>query len=116
MIEHVKAFAGDAKLIERGLGALGQLKTIRPGDRLRELVKQNVVSEVNVAAWRKLRNSVAHGDWSGVENLQSFIDQTGKVQVLFYQLVFSVIGYVGKHTDWGGRGWPLIDYPPQKLI
>lgn len=114
LLIHLKAFPGDAKLIERAVGSVSQLKSIRPGDRLRELVRQNAISEANFAAWRKLRNSVAHGDWSGVENLQSFIDQKGRVQVLFYQLVFHLIGYAGKHTDWGQHGWPLADYPTQE--
>jgi hypothetical protein len=50
-----------------------------------------------------------------VQNLQSFIDQTARVKVLFLQLIFHLVGYAGKYTDWGARGWPLVDYPPQLI-
>jgi hypothetical protein len=112
LIDYLKKWPGDAAILKRAVGSVGQLKHIRPDDRLRELVRQNKVSEENVEAWRSLRNAVAHGDWSGVQQLQKFIDKTGRVHVLFYQLIFNLIGYQGKHTDWGAHGWPLIDFPP----
>ena len=65
------------------------------------MVASGVVGEAEREAWKKLRNTVAHGEWDKYE-LQQLLDLTGKVVGLFNQLVFHLIGYKGKHTDYGG--------------
>lgn len=112
LINYLEAWDGNALLVGRAKGSISQMKSARPGDRLRALVKAGLVSEAKVAAWVKLRNSVAHGDWSGVKQLQEFLDRIGDVQSLFYQLIAHLIGYSGPLTDWGARGWPDAMYPP----
>lgn len=109
---YINEWHGMSELKTRALGSVGQMKSVRPGDRLRDLIERRVVADKNVSAWTRLRNSVAHGDWSGVADLQTFIDRTEDVLVLFNQLIFHLIGYKGKYTDWGAHGWPIIQYPP----
>ena len=113
LVKHVRQWSGDSGIRERALGAMGNLKSPRPGDKLRELERKGLTTAQNREAWRSLRNSAAHGDWSAVrENLQGFIDKIEQVRVLFYRLIFAIIGYEGKHTDWGARGWPVVVFPP----
>lgn len=113
LVKHVRQWSGDAGIRERAIGALGSLKSARPGDKLRELERKGVTTAQDREAWRSLRNSAAHGDWSEVRtDLQGFIDKIEQVRVLFYRLIFTIIGFEGKHTDWGARGWPFVVFPP----
>jgi len=115
LFEYLGKWDGDEKLIERAKGSLGGLKQARPDDRLRDLVASGVVGEEERQAWKKLRNTAAHGDWHKYDGkLQELLDLTGKVTGLFNQLIFHVIGYRGRQTDYGTHGWPTNDYPPVK--
>jgi hypothetical protein len=46
-------------------------------------------------------------------DVQALIDAANKVRLLLYQLTFKLIGFSGQHTDYGTRGFPLMDYPPR---
>ena len=97
----------------RAAGSVGEIKRSRAGDRLKVLLSEGVVSDEGVRAWKGLRNSAAHGDWSGArDDLQGFLDRTGKARVLFFQLVFHLVGYRGPQTDYGTHGYPEIPFPP----
>ena len=47
---------------------------------------------------------------------QTALDMVNKTIVLMYKIIFQVIGYEGKFTDYGTVGYPLKDYPPVKLL
>lgn len=117
LVAHIRSWGGDKKIIERAMGAIGGLKRSRADDRLRALVAAGIVGEDERQAWKKLRNTAAHGDWHKYdENLQELLDLTGKVLGLFNQLVFHLIGYAGKQTDYGTHGWSTVDYPPKPVV
>jgi len=114
LIAYLKSWGGDTKLIDRVLGVVSSLKRARPDDRLRVLVAEGTVGEAERKAWNKLRNTVAHGNWHVYEGkLQELLDITHKVVGLFNQLVFHLISYKGKQTDYGTHGWLAIEYPPE---
>jgi hypothetical protein len=98
---------------QRAKSVIGNLKTARAADHLYALAREGVVNADNVAVWKKIRNSIQHGDWSGTEKEQEFHDGIGHLVVLLYQLIFRLIDYQGRQTDWGTTGWPLIKYPPK---
>jgi hypothetical protein len=100
----------DKRIIARAAGAIGQIKRLRPDDRLRELVATGAIGETERKAWKELRNVVAHGNWAKYE-LQGLLDLTHRVFVLFNQLIFHQIGYVGMYSDYGEHGWPTAQYP-----
>jgi hypothetical protein len=112
LLEYLQKWDGDADVRSRAVGAVGRIKSPRAADRLKALVERGAVSQRGCDAWKKLRNTATHGDWSMVDDLQCMLDDINQVRVLFYQLVFHLIGYTGKQTDYGTHGWPLIDYPP----
>ncbi len=108
LIEHVKAWDKDAKVLERAVGAVGQLKHIRAGDRFLSLIASGAVCPDAVAAWKKMRNSVAHGDWSGTTNLQVFLDRIGEGADAFLPTDPSSGNiYTGLQTDYGTHGFPF---------
>ena len=111
-LEHMRQWTGDRSILDRACTLIGGLKKSRAVDKLYDMVATNSVTEKNIGVWKKLRNSVAHGDWSRSENLQGLLDDFGDVLVLLYQLIFQLIGYRGKQTDWGALDWPEIEYPP----
>lgn len=111
LTKHIEAWAGDPTVMKRAIGSVGGMKRARPEDRLRALVDCGIVSESGQRAWKKLRNTCAHGNWAAYEGkLQGLLDQTGAVVGLFNQLVFHLIGYEGPQTDYGTHGWPTIHY------
>ena len=111
--KHIKGWGGDTVILKRVIGLITMIKTVRAGDQLKALVAKGIVTQSGHDAWKMLRNKAAHGDWKFVtENLQGTIDLLNQVRVLFYQLIFGLIGYKGMQTDYGTHGWPMIDYPP----
>jgi hypothetical protein len=112
-IDHSRKWDGGEKVKERIAGALEGFKASRPDDQLRVLVKKGIIADVHRRAWKKLRNAAAHGNMGGYDdNFQELLDDSGKVFVLFNQLIFHLIRYSGRQSDYGTSGWPDIDYPP----
>ncbi len=99
----------DEKFRKRLDGALESFTKTRPADRLHELWKKQLIDVSLKEAWKKLRNPSAHGDIVNLTNdlqLNRHIDKSGAVLVLFYQLVFLLIGYTGQYTDYATHGYP----------
>ena len=88
--------------------SLGNAKHPRVQDVLRRLAKEDVASEAHLEAWRGLRNAAAHGSILEDDDraLQEHLDRFHVCLDLYYRIVFLLIGYDGRHTDYGTRGWP----------
>ena len=116
LIEHLEKWDGDDQVISRAKGSISGLKCARADDRLRQLVNDGVVLEEDRKTWNKLRHSAAHGKWDIYDDsLQKLLDLTGTAYCLFNRLVFCLIGYSGKQTDYGRHGWPTVDYHPASV-
>jgi len=113
MIEHIKSFSGDKNVLDRTLGALRNMKSVRPKDKLLALRAKGVVRADDVNAWDIIRNSGAHARPPERENLQEWIDYCFRTEVLIYHLIFRAIGFKGFFTDYGNKiqDWPLSQYP-----
>ena len=61
MERHIRSWTIDKELRGRMLGALGGMRDRSPFAFLRELAREGVVPD-HVDTWRKLRNSVMHGN------------------------------------------------------
>jgi len=92
--EHIKRLKPSKETANRALLRLAEEK---------KLIKRRVKS------WKKLRNTVAHGN--SMRFNQKTLNQVGDLEVLFYQLIFQLIGYDGKYTDYGKLGYPPKEYP-----
>jgi hypothetical protein len=97
----------------RASAALSHLNVRSAADRLYALADKNAISKDLIPIWKKIRRSFTHGDWKGMDDLQTLHDNSGSMLVLLYQLILHKIGYEGEQTDWGRTGWPTIAYPPQ---
>lgn len=96
------------RALECVLSSLGNAKHPRVQDALRRLVRESVAGEVHLEAWKGLRHASAHGGIleDDEQALQEHLDRFHICLDLYYRLVFLLIGYEGRHTDYGTRGWP----------
>lgn len=88
--------------------SLGNAKQPRVQDTLRRLATAGVISKAHLKAWGKLRHAAAHGSVLEDDDkaLQEHLDRFHVCLDLYYRLVFLLIGYEGRHTDYGTKGWP----------
>jgi hypothetical protein len=94
----------------RILDAICRLRTSTANMKMRALGARGAISNEHVAAWNKVRHAWAHGQRRNFSN-QEFIDLINTVVVLFNNLIFHKIGYVGPFKDYSQRGWPKAEYP-----
>ena len=89
--------------------SLGNAKQPRVQGTLRRLATAGVISEAHLKAWGKLRNAAAHGNVLDDDDktLQEHLNRFHVCLDLYYKLVFLLIGYEGRHTDYGMKGWPI---------
>ncbi|PMB19075.1 hypothetical protein [Fischerella thermalis] len=103
----------DNSLRTRLTGFLGNIKSVSSVsamDRLRNLVDKGLLDKKLVDAWKDVRNSAAHGYVLEPEKFGKYHKLSNQVTVLFNHLVFLIIGYVGKYTDYREDGWIKKDY------
>lgn len=117
VIDHIHGWKHPATLEDaenfrkRVEGSVSTLRNPRAGDRLKALIDKGVVTNGEFSAWKGLRNKAAHGDRPDRLPTQPDIDQVDTVTTLMHKLVFQAIGYAGKYTDYGTRGFPTRDFP-----
>lgn len=104
----IKKMEIDGRIKDRLLTSLGQLKQGTPKAALYELSSDELIPDEFVKTWVELRNKSAHADDIKIDKieLQKFLDQIHVCLTLFYLLLFSIIGYQGKYTDFSTQGWP----------
>lgn len=97
-------------LKRRIIGAINSMKWTSPTDKLRFLVKMEVITKEEYLAWKHLRNSLTHPNKPYFAKLQKGLNLCDRVTTLFYKLIFYIIGYKGKYTDYSTYGYPLKDF------
>lgn len=111
LMDHIELWSGPRDIKNRARSMVAGIGTARAIDRLRSLQSRGLVTPGYVDAWKKLRNSSAHGDKLDLRNLNLMLGRCNAVVTLMYQLIYGAIGYEGDYTDYGIRGWPLKRYP-----
>jgi hypothetical protein len=81
-------------------------------DLLRALMGRGIITKDDFEAWKGLRHKTAHADRPDRLPTQRELDQVDAVATLMHKLVFQAIGYSGKYTDYGTRGFPIRDFIP----
>jgi len=91
-------------------GFLGTIKKgIRTKDILYDLEGQGLISEGLAKGWSNLRDPLAHGNQrSG--SIQERFDLVNSNLLLYYQLIFLVIRYKGKYSDYSKHGYPVEEF------
>ena len=98
------------ELKNRLTGSLNTMSQPSAKDRLRALNERGLLEKDLIRAWDKIRHSLAHGDEPDYTDFQAFLDYRGAVIVLYYKLIFLVIGYQGEYCDYGIHGYPMKIY------
>ena len=111
LLRWIKHWTGSEELKWRAVGAIGNLGQTRAGDIIRNLVKKGVITKQQYGAWQKLRNRSTHEYQLLRGNSNQLRELLPLVQVLFYRLVFHVIGYRGSYTDYSSPEWPTREHP-----
>jgi hypothetical protein len=114
LIAHTKAATDvDAKLIDRGVSAVGSMKSTRAVDKLHALAVFGTISANDRATWKRLRDIAAHGSFEvDPAKIQKLYDDVYRLSTLIYKLSFLLIGYAGKFSNRAAHGWPVDDFPP----
>lgn len=101
---------------DRVSGLLGMMFQIRVQDRIRKLETGGHAYREDVSVWGKVRNRNVHPKYSdayykGNTDMQLAIDEIKQLSVLMHHVVFYLIGYNGKFTDYATRNFPYRHYP-----
>ena len=92
-------------LLRSCLGGSGNFK---PKTALRALTQSGEISPELAGKWNKLRSETAHAVVAGEarEDWQRMVDLTFANIKLFYEILFSIVGYTGERIDYESRGFP----------
>jgi hypothetical protein len=102
----------DDTLKLRICNAINDMRKPSATDKLRALVKSGIIKKKEYKTWKELRNKSTHPTQPAFVELQKLLDLCDVVMTLFYKLIFHIIGYEGKHLDYGTDDYPLKDFPP----
>jgi hypothetical protein len=105
----------DERIKRRMTGFVNNMVYARGKDRLNALQNDGLIEKKLIENWESLRNPSTHGDAPDLRELQEYIDKCDSTLVLFYQLIFLVIGYIGYYTNYTREGYP-IDIFNKKLL
>lgn len=98
------------KLKMRISGLLNTLNQPRAVDRLQAIQIHGALQDDLIRNWKKLRHPAAHGN-SFVENItQVEFDKCDKALTLLYQIIFLIIGYTGKFSNYSKHSWPVEEF------
>ncbi|RZO10751.1 hypothetical protein EKG40_04095 [Pseudomonas moorei] len=94
-------------LLRSCLGGSGNFK---PKTALRVLTQSGEISPELAGKWNKLRSETAHAVVAGEarEDWQRMVDLTFANIKLFYEILFSIVGYTGERIDYETRGFPSV--------
>ena len=111
LVSHLESLGEDTPLLSRAVGSIRMMLKPRAMDCLMALKAEGVATELQIKAWQRLRNKVAHGAPLDDRSLDEMVDLCNTVTVLFYRLIFNVIGYAGTYQDYGTKGFPRAKFP-----
>ena len=111
LIDMVHKVPVEGTLITRVINAVSNMKSNSAADKLHALIEAGALEEDDRKAWKRLRNSSAHGTFEiDPEKLQQVIDDVYRLTTLIYKLVFMLIGYTGKYSNCAARGWHVDQF------
>lgn len=120
-LEHAKPILKNSGLQERALScvlsSIGNAMRPRTQDVLQRLIREQLIEEKHLTAWKKMRHAAAHGEaiTDEASAFQSHIDRFHICLDIFYRLVFKLIGYAGQHNDFSSFGWPVSTFPANNI-
>lgn len=110
--EKIESLEIDVEIKKRIAGFIGSMTGIKGQNILRRMAEEKIITDEQFANWKKLRNPAAHCDPFDSSKFQIYIDACHANTVLFYHLVFHLIGYQGIYTNYARHGFPEAVYNP----
>ena len=101
----------NSSLHNRIKGALNNMNQPTNSDRIRNYLSEHNLSKELFTAWKKLRNTSAHGNGTAGRNISQTLELRGKVLFLLYSIILTKIEYVGERTDYSTKNRPTISWP-----
>ncbi|MFH7030036.1 MAG: hypothetical protein ACHBN1_32905 [Heteroscytonema crispum UTEX LB 1556] len=108
--EKINEIELDESLKKRLEGFLKNVKSISATDKLRNLIDKGLLDKKLVQAWKDIRNGAAHGYVLENHKLEKYKLLLNEVTVLFHHLIFLMIDYTGKYTDYTKVGWKKEEF------
>lgn len=107
--EFIKPLALSQRAREILTAALGNAKKPTARGVLFRLRDQGVIGGEHIEAWKRLRNTGAHGELleDNTAALQAHLDNYWICLDLFYRLTLVAISYRGTYTNYSADGWPI---------
>lgn len=111
LVDMVKLAPVEESLIKRVVNAVGNMKSNSAADKLHALIEVGALEEEDRTAWKRLRNTSAHGTFAiNPEEMQRLLDDVLRLTTIIYKLVFVRIGYCGKYSNRAARGWRVDQF------
>ena len=117
LLKNVDSFLGsrktDKKLsntIKSHISRLSQTKE-NPKRILLRLAREKHILKQRIDSWEELRNKVVHG--RRIVPSQVVFNKTGDCETLLFQIIFQMINYRGRYTDYGMIYYPKKLYPKE---
>ena len=105
-LKHLAQWTGPANVRDRVTNAVNGLTGTNPRTALKVLAKDGIISDRHVRAWEGIRHQAAHGIRSSKSG-REVVAMNDVVHQLLLLLVFRIIGYDRRLTDYTTVGWPL---------
>lgn len=116
VLAYIATEASFVGFLKRLKGLLPMMFNVNVKERLTPLADSGHIDSRYLNAWSHLRNRYVHPKGSDLEKMstgdfQELIDLIHQVEALMYQIVFYLISYSGRYTDYGSPNWPTRNYP-----
>lgn len=95
---------------KRFIGALATVKNISPKNILNSLKDKGLLNEVDVNAFNKMRNKLAHNTADYSNGIEVGYTDVIKLKVLVHKMIFILINYQGSYINYN-----LPNYPNENL-
>jgi hypothetical protein len=100
----------EPKFRKRVLGSFKQMGRPRAKDRLLALQRAGVTREGLVRAWDAIRHQAVHADRPDWTKIDELYREYQSALTLLNEIVFLIIGYTGRYTDYSTPDWPLRNF------
>jgi hypothetical protein len=112
--EYISQWPGNEDVRSRAIAIIENLTAPSVAQILRVLVSEGVLTQDEVALWKTVRNSLAHGRASHEESERVTEEQLQRLDGIMLRLVLYEVGYDGLFTNYSKPDRPLIQWKDLK--
>jgi hypothetical protein len=113
-LKHIEDWNDNAEIKVRIIKSVESFSHPNVGDKMKALMKAGAITKKQWGAWKNLRNKSAHSYQAHNAKNSKFVKSIFQINVLFYHLIFYVIGYKGPYMDVSELDFPIKQYPSRE--